>query len=60
MSNGKAILIDITVYDDETGEVFNRHVETYTGSYGYEVESMFDRLGRKFAPIADPYSKATK
>ena len=53
----KQLLIEVTVYDEETGEVFSRHVETYTGSYGYEVENMFDRLGQKFAPIADPYRK---
>jgi len=53
--NNKALLIEVTVYDEETGEVFSRHVETYTGSYHYEVTGMFDRLGAKFAPIADPY-----
>lgn len=56
----KALLIEITVYEEDTGEVTSRHVETYTGSYGYEVKNMFDRLGEKFAPIADPYSEADK
>jgi hypothetical protein len=51
----RALLIEVTVYDDATGEVFSRHVETYTGSYGYEVTSMFDKIGAKFAPVADPY-----
>ena len=51
----RALLIEVTAYDEDTGEVFSRHVETYTGSYHYEVAAMFDKLGEKFAPVADPY-----
>lgn len=51
----RALLIEVMVYDEDTGEVFSRYVETYTGSYHYEVTAMFDRLGAKFGPVADPY-----
>jgi len=50
-----ALLVQITVYDEDTGAVSEQIVETYTGSYGYEVVSMFEKLGERLAPKADPY-----
>lgn len=50
----KALLIQVTVYDDETREVGQQFVRHYEGSYGYEVEKVFDVLGQKVAKVIDP------
>ena len=55
----EAILVQITVFQDDgtesTNAVVSQHVHTYTGSYGYEVEQMFEKLGERYAKIVDPY-----
>ena len=55
----KAILVQITVFEgddtDRTNAVVAQHVHTYTGSYGYEVEQMFQKFGERYAKIVDPY-----
>lgn len=50
----KAILIQVTVFDEETGAAELTVVKTYEGSYGYEVRRMFERLGEKFSRLIDP------
>ena len=55
----KAILVQVTVYEDDdtdrTNQVVAQFVHTYNGSYAYEVETMFSKLGEKLAKIIDPH-----
>ena len=54
----KALLIQVTVYEgddtDRSNSVTEQHVHVYDGSYGYEVSSLFDKLGRRYASVVDP------
>lgn len=58
MASTKILLVELTIFDDETGEIEKRIVKTYQGSYGYEVRRFFDRLGEQFAKLIDPYDNA--
>ena len=49
----KDVLIQVTIYDDETGAVYEQYVENYSGEYGYEVARTFDQLGQKIAKKID-------
>jgi hypothetical protein len=53
----KALLIQITIYDEVTGAVAEQQMHVYDGSYGYEVRDIFYRLGEQVAPKVDPYDK---
>jgi hypothetical protein len=55
MASTKMLLVEITIFDDETGEVETRAIKTYQGNYGYEVRNFFERLGERFAKLIDPY-----
>ena len=54
----KAILVQITVFEgddtDSSNRVLEQFVHTYDGSYGFEVESMFEKLGRQMGRTVDP------
>lgn len=49
-----ALLIQITLYDEETRCVKEQLIETYTGQYGWEVENLFYRLGELVSKKVDP------
>ena len=51
----KAIIVQVTVYNKETGVVEQQVVNVYDGSYGYEVERMFERLGESFGKVIEPH-----
>ena len=55
--SGKLLIVQITIADEDSLRVEEQFVQTYTGSYGYEVESMFDRLGKLVAVKMDPYAE---
>jgi len=48
------ILIEVTTYDDTSGEVLSKRIITNIGSYGYEIESAFSDLGEEIARHVDP------
>lgn len=50
----KDVLIQVTIYDDETGAVYEQYIDNYSGEYGYEVARIFDHLGQKIAKKIDP------
>lgn len=50
-----SLLIQVTIYNEESGEVSAQFVKTYESNYGYEVERIFDDLGDKFSVIVDPH-----
>ncbi len=54
----KHLIVEIKVCDEVTGLVEQHFVETYGDNLGYEVERMFDRLGRRFARVMDPYMES--
>jgi len=53
----KALLIEVTVYEgddtNQTNSVLSKHVFSYDGFYGYEVENLFCKLGDRFAKVID-------
>lgn len=49
-----AIIIEVTIYDEDTGVVEQQIVETHSGYRGYEVLEDFEALGRKIAKIIHP------
>ena len=48
------LLVQITLFNEETGEVLKSAVHTYTGSYHWEVREMFSKLGEQLADAVDP------
>lgn len=47
------MLVEVKIYDDDTGEVEKSYIEIYTGNLGWEVEHIFNKVGFKFAKIMD-------
>ncbi len=50
----KDVLIQITIYDDETGDVVKQIVENYSGEYAFEIVRFFEIVGEKVAKMIDP------
>ncbi len=50
----KDVLIEVTIYDDESGEVSERLVVNYSGEYGWEITQAFEKLGERIASKVDP------
>ena len=51
-----AILVSVKIYDNDTGIVSEEIIDTYCGSrgvFGWEVESMFEKLGKTVAKKTD-------
>lgn len=48
------VLIQVTIYDEDTHAVQEQFVEQYGGSYGWEIERVFSNLGEKIAKKIDP------
>lgn len=55
MSSTKMLLIEITFFNEETGEIEKKLLKHYEGSYGYEVRGLFEKLGEQIAKMVDPY-----
>ena len=53
----KALLVQVTVFDEDTGDIEQTIVKTYEGNYGYEIRSFFERLGERFSKLLDPYDE---
>ena len=51
-----SVLVQITLFSEETGEVVKSTVHTYTGSYHWEVTRMFEKIGEEVANAVDPDS----
>lgn len=49
-----SILIQVTIFDEDTGAIEQQIVQTHSGSYGYEVAQTFEKLGEKVATILCP------
>ena len=49
-----SIIIEVTIYDEDTGVVEQRIIETHSGYRGYEVAEDFEKLGRRVAEIIHP------
>ncbi len=47
------ILIQVTLYDED-GKVTEQTIHHYWGSYGWEVEQLFEKIGKEVAPKIDP------
>jgi hypothetical protein len=55
----KAIFIKVTIYETDErriGRVIEQIVQVYEGSYFWEVEQVFERLGALVANKIDPQS----
>ena len=50
----KALLIQVTIFNQDTNEVVEQKVVHYDGSYAFEVEQIFDDIGTSVANIIDP------
>lgn len=50
----KSLVIQVTVYDDETGSVEQTIVRHSGSQYHWEVTSAFGQLGEKVADVIDP------
>mgnify|MGYP001608882793 CR=1 FL=1 len=50
----KDVLIEVTIYDDESGEVSDRVIVNYRGEYGFEITRTFEQLGERIARKVDP------
>lgn len=55
MASTRTLLVEVTLFDEDTGEVEMKVIKTYQGSYGYEARGFFERLGEQFAKLMDPY-----
>ena len=55
MANTKILLVEVTIFDEETGEIERKIIKNYQGHYGYEVFTLFEQLGEQFARRIDPY-----
>lgn len=51
-----SLFIQVTIYDDETGEVERVLADHYGDNLGYEVSRLFDQMGEKVRKIVDPSS----
>lgn len=48
------MLVQTTILDDDSEEVKQVIFKTYDGSHGWEIESLFRKLGERVAKIIDP------
>ena len=50
----KDVLIQVTIYDDETGAVVEQMVVNYSGELHWEITRTFEEVGAKVARRVHP------
>jgi len=50
----KSLILEVTIFDNETGEVLKKIIKSCETSYGYDVERLFSRIGEEMATVVDP------
>lgn len=52
--SSKSIIVQVSIYDDDTGLVEQTIVKPYDARYAWDTVDMFEYLGKQVAKILDP------